>query len=64
VIGGVNFIRDAQRMIDSGDPCVVKIYWQYNRQRMISFAKLSIDQIDQIFEYIRYINGEDPPTKG
>lgn len=51
-----NFIRDAQRMIDEGDPYAVKIYQQYNRQRMTSFPKLSNDQIDQIFEYIEAMN--------
>lgn len=46
------FIRNSQKVIQSGEPYFVKMYESYNSTAMYSFPELTDKDIDDIIEYI------------
>lgn len=49
------YIRNSQKVIESGDPYFSKLYKEYNKVQMKSFPNLTNKDIDDILEYINQL---------
>jgi mono/diheme cytochrome c family protein len=59
----LNFVRNSQRVIQSGDPYAVKLYNEYNQTVMNAFPTFKDEEILSILAYIRNEAEKGPETQ-
>lgn len=60
----INWIRDSQAMIASGDADAIAIFEEYNKSPMIPFADLSDEEIIAMLKYVDEANAGSGSTGG